>query len=1037
MKKLISIMLSALMLTSIFTALPLEASAAKKRVSLKKTSATLKISKKNGKNVYGTTTIKVKKTKGVTVKKTTYSSKNKKIATVSKKGKVTAKKKGSTKITVKVKYKYKKKTYTQKLTFKVKVKDTRTTTVIQPTPVATYATEPTAKPTEATEPATKATEPATKATEPTVPETTVPETTEMPIATEKMISIEPEGFAPMRFTNFDGDFSKLKNEEAEKLILTYSPAFKVDMISTYHWNDGKGAEPGEIWVTRWKDDKVFGPYKTTGRAINGVENAIWDAKIDDLTIEAGERYFYQDSDPSTHSCVGNYNSGIFEIRGYEIPDMVGSKLEGEETFDDGKAAPAKGEVVYNGLTADFGDSYDGNAILLEDKSDTDHDQPSEKVYDMLLDGNSEEAVKLSLDAPKPAEGEGSFIQVGIPVKNDEGEDGTLWLDLEAQWKDGKATAEIYPSAIQSQLEDASLSSNSNLKNNMVEAARTALKLSSVTGDTLEKLEIGVDITNGAIDFFDKGIKMIRICLKQAKLYNSDHFMLCIPTSLDKVTDKGAANLLKDLEFILEKYSAEYNIHRTKWPMTINVGTMIPPLEGGDALFTTPLLALGGRVGSNQNAVDNSYMKIDKELLSYQDYKFMDPKYDESTVFTFSTISHELFHFVQRNYVSQGRTSRWFDESSATYAADVMVEALGEKKYFDQNYGTETRMQFDMLRKYLTIPKREGMDPDYISPVLFDFLMKKDEHAIRKIYELLRDGSIFSSWDTVISKATGISMKELTADYYCSLKNGALFAKDYDKYYIYRKALDPNDHDLDALVDVIDLTDAVKYGSDGVKLKVGAYGVHFFIFDPSTIYSPYDKITLTTNPSDVAIDMWEQSAVSTAKDDYSWIFDSTSTETNFNIPTMVFAIVNGSSVSYTGGLLGKTVTLNIKYEKYSDKNSGFARDNSELLSDSFATRALIMDGDKGRLKYLNSSSGTAGESHATISINGEEAEFKLYDENGELIYSGILSYNKNTGLAKNIDCSVQLGTKKSDGKTHAFVGDIWQTDRRIYFSCSAG
>lgn len=131
-KKLISIILSIIIAASVFTAVPLSSSAAAKKkaspkVSLKKTSATLKISRKKNKNVYGSTTIKVKKAKGVTIKKKSFKSNKKKIAKVSSKGKVTAKKKGSAKITVTVKYKYKKKAYTKKLTFKVKVKDVRKT----------------------------------------------------------------------------------------------------------------------------------------------------------------------------------------------------------------------------------------------------------------------------------------------------------------------------------------------------------------------------------------------------------------------------------------------------------------------------------------------------------------------------------------------------------------------------------------------------------------------------------------------------------------------------------------------------------------------------------------------------------------------------------------------------------------------------------------------------------------------------------------------------------------------------------------------
>ena len=93
MKKLLCIALSTIITVSAFAAVPagsFAASSAKKAVSLKKKSATLKIKTENGKKTYGSTTIKLKKAKGVSVKKVTYKSSSKKVATVSKKGVVKA-----------------------------------------------------------------------------------------------------------------------------------------------------------------------------------------------------------------------------------------------------------------------------------------------------------------------------------------------------------------------------------------------------------------------------------------------------------------------------------------------------------------------------------------------------------------------------------------------------------------------------------------------------------------------------------------------------------------------------------------------------------------------------------------------------------------------------------------------------------------------------------------------------------------------------------------------------------------------------------
>lgn len=114
MKRFISTLLSVVMLLGVFSISPIGVFAAKKRVSLKKSSVTIRVG--------DSSTIKVKKAKGVKLKKVTYKSSDKKIVKVTKKGKVTAKKKGTAAVTVKVKYTYKKKTYKKSLKYKVKVK---------------------------------------------------------------------------------------------------------------------------------------------------------------------------------------------------------------------------------------------------------------------------------------------------------------------------------------------------------------------------------------------------------------------------------------------------------------------------------------------------------------------------------------------------------------------------------------------------------------------------------------------------------------------------------------------------------------------------------------------------------------------------------------------------------------------------------------------------------------------------------------------------------------------------------------------------
>ena len=188
MKKIISVLISAVMVMSIFSSLPAGVFAASKKVSLKKTSATLKITKKKGKTTFGSAKIKVKKAKGVRIAKITYNSKNAKIAKVTKKGKVKAVSAGKTKVIVKVKFSFKKKLYSKALKYKVTVTDSRIKKVIPAQPVSVPATDATEQivTTESAQTATYET------AETKEGDTTEPQTTAQPTyTTEAQIATDP------------------------------------------------------------------------------------------------------------------------------------------------------------------------------------------------------------------------------------------------------------------------------------------------------------------------------------------------------------------------------------------------------------------------------------------------------------------------------------------------------------------------------------------------------------------------------------------------------------------------------------------------------------------------------------------------------------------------------------------------------------------------------------------------------------------------------------------------------------------------------
>ncbi|MDP2774252.1 MAG: hypothetical protein Q8O61_11930 [Nocardioides sp.] len=75
------------------------------------------------------------------------------------------------------------------------------------------------------------------------------------------------------------------------------PAARVTAITTYHWNNQQGAEPGTI-ALRGEDGTLYGPFPTTGSpGQGGVPNAYWTA-ITNFQVPAG-RYTVVDSSPGT------------------------------------------------------------------------------------------------------------------------------------------------------------------------------------------------------------------------------------------------------------------------------------------------------------------------------------------------------------------------------------------------------------------------------------------------------------------------------------------------------------------------------------------------------------------------------------------------------------------------------------------------------------------------------------------------------------------------------------------------------------------
>lgn len=93
-----------------------------------------------------------------------------------------------------------------------------------------------------------------------------------------------------------------------------SPAH-ITAITTYHWNSGQGAAPGQIILRNAQTGQEYGPFDAQGTpGQGGVPDAYWTAHVD-LNVPAGE-YEVLDSDVASWAWNnGSGGQGIITVTG--------------------------------------------------------------------------------------------------------------------------------------------------------------------------------------------------------------------------------------------------------------------------------------------------------------------------------------------------------------------------------------------------------------------------------------------------------------------------------------------------------------------------------------------------------------------------------------------------------------------------------------------------------------------------------------------------------------------------------------------------
>lgn len=115
------------------------------------------------------------------------------------------------------------------------------------------------------------------------------------------------------YDNFNDE--RVHNKPQRTTVFTVNKPTVITAIRDYHWNDGRGAAAGNIWLVD-QGGRKYGPWSASGvSGARGVQNAYW-VVSPGVKIKAGTYTIY-DSDPATWSQnPRSQGAGLSQVEGY-------------------------------------------------------------------------------------------------------------------------------------------------------------------------------------------------------------------------------------------------------------------------------------------------------------------------------------------------------------------------------------------------------------------------------------------------------------------------------------------------------------------------------------------------------------------------------------------------------------------------------------------------------------------------------------------------------------------------------------------------
>ena len=147
------------------------------------------------------------------------------------------------------------------------------------------------------------------------------------------------------WTNMNNDPVKNGTPNFVILVMEEEEPIQLERITTYHWNNGEGAEPGTVSI--YLGDTLLSSWPAVGRSAYGTENVYWDAAVN-IILMPGYEYTVRLSDEDSWSYnAASKNCGMIEFYGHRLYDFNINKGQ-TDGMQDQCAVPDPGiEVILN------------------------------------------------------------------------------------------------------------------------------------------------------------------------------------------------------------------------------------------------------------------------------------------------------------------------------------------------------------------------------------------------------------------------------------------------------------------------------------------------------------------------------------------------------------------------------------------------------------------------------------------------------------------------------------------------------------------